>query len=543
MFRILLAALLLFSVLLPLHPANEPLSIFTDITQQSELNFVHDPHIGGKYFFPEVMGAGCAFLDFDHDGDLDIYLVNGSTGRLFRQDSDGAFVDVTASSGLGDLDYGMGVAAGDVDNDGDTDLFVTNYGSDQLYRNNGDGTFSRITESSGIKTNGWSTSAVFLDYDRDGFLDLYVARYVKLNPAVVCTDRAGRKDYCGPEGYDAEPDLLFHNNGNGTFTDVSKQSGITRFPRKGLGVVSADFDDDGYQDIYVANDREPNQLWINKRNGTFQDSGLAMGVAVNAMGQSEASMGVAVGDADQDSRLDLFVSNLRDETNTFYRNRGELGFQDDSLPSGLGPPSLAFTGFGTGFFDFNNDGNLDVAVVNGRVTRGASLVRNNPPLYWDSYAEPDLLFENTADGHFRNVGNQAGSFTSSIENSRGLAFGDVDNDGDIDLLVSNCGGPARLYRNDFLPKGHWLLIRAVDPALKRDAFGAKITVVAGEKNLTRWVNPGYSYLSSSDPRAHFGLGAATAVDQIVVEWPDGTTETFPGIKADQILTIRKGTGK
>lgn len=539
--RFSLLILFLFASLPPLHSTNDA-GFFTDITQQSKLNFVHDPRVSGKYFFPEVMGSGCAFFDYDNDNDLDIYLISGAQNHLFQQKDDGRFEDVTNSSGLGDTGFGMGVAIADIDNDGDLDVFVSNYGPDQLYRNNGNGTFSNITQQSGIQTDGWSTSAVFFDYDRDGFLDLYVARYVKMNPAVVCTDRAGRKDYCGPDGYEAEPDLLYRNNGNGTFTNVSTSAGIDRHPRKALGLVTCDFNFDGYIDIYVGNDREPNTLWINQKNGTFQDLGLPQGVALNALGRAEASMGIAAGDVNQDGKPDLFVTNLRDETNTLYLNNGASGFQDESISSGLALPSLPFTGFGTGFFDFNQDGYLDVAVVNGRVTRGALLTKNKPPQYWDPYMEPNLLFENLGNGRFKNMSANAGSFTAGLQNARGLAFGDIDNDGDIDLLVNNCGGPVRLLRNDFTTKGHWLLIRAIDPSLNRDAYGAQITVSVAGKTLTRWVNPGYSYLSSNDPRVHFGLGSATSVD-VQVLWPDGKKESFGSIKADQILTLRKGSSQ
>jgi enediyne biosynthesis protein E4 len=525
--------------LVPLHSANDG-DFFTDITQQSKLNFVHDPRVSGKYFFPEVMGSGCALFDYDNDNDLDIYLVSGTQNHLFQQKDGGTFEDVTNASDLGDTGFGMGVAIADIDNDGDLDVFVTNYGPNQLYRNNGNGTFSNITQQSGINTEGWSTSAVFFDYDRDGFLDLYIARYVKVNPAVICTDRAGRKDYCGPDGYEAEPDLLYRNNGNHTFTNVSASAGIDRHPRKGLGVLTGDFNFDGYMDLYVANDREPNTLWINQKNGRFQDMSLQLGVAVNALGRSEASMGIAIGDVNEDGKQDLFVTNLRDETNTLYVNKGALGFQDESISSGLGLPSLPFTGFGTGFFDFNQDGNLDVAIVNGRVTRGALLTKNQPPQYWDPYMEPGLLFENFGNARFKNI--RSTSFTSVLENARGLAFGDIDNDGDIDFLINNCGGAARLLRNDFAPKGHWLIIRAFDPALNRDSYGAKISISAAGKNFTRWVSPAYSYLSSNDPRVHFGLGSATSAD-IQVVWPDGKTESFGSVKGDQILTLRKGSGR
>jgi hypothetical protein len=310
---------------------------------------------------------------------------------------------------------------------------------------------------------------------------------------------------------------------------------------KGLGVISSDFNNDGYPDLFLANDGEPNLLWINQHDGTFKDTGMAMGAAVNALGQPEANMGIAVGDADGDEDLDLFITHLRDEKNTFYRNVGVAGFQDDSWAAGLAGPSIPYTGWGTGFFDYDHDGDLDIFVVNGRVTRGPLLTKNAPPKYWDYYSEPSFLFANDGQGNYQVVNDEvAGPLSTTIENSRGLSFGDVDNDGDIDLLVTNEGGPARLYRNDLQVKGHWLMIRAIDPSLKRDAIGARIAVQVGGKSLVRHVAPGYSYCSSSDPRVHFGLGAAIKVDQILIQWPDGTSETFPGTAADQMITIRKG---
>jgi len=530
----------------------EKSALFVDITDESKLNFVHDAAVDGSYMFPEVMGAGGAFLDYDNDGRLDIYVVNGQRhgsnngsrlkNHLYHQEKDGTFRDVTEQAfGSAQTGYGMGAAAGDIDNDGRVDLFVTNYGSVQLFHNNGNGTFTDITKQAGISDSKWATSATFLDYDRDGFLDLYICNYVAYNPAVICTDKAGRKDYCGPQGFRAEPDMLFHNNGNGTFTDVSAQSGIAKLARKGLGVVTADFNQDGFVDIYVANDQEPNLLWVNNHDGTFQDLALPLGAAVNAMGQPEAGMGVTAGDADGDGNFEVFVTNLRDETNTLYHHIGQLGFRDDTGPSNLGPASLPFTGFGTGFFDFDNDGSLDVAVVNGRVIRGPLLTHNKQLQFWDDYSEPNLLFKNDGKGHFTNVSDKAGSFCSDIENSRGLIFGDIDNDGKIDLLVTNDGGPARLFHNNVPQKGHWLTVRV--KGWTRDAIGASVVVTAAGKHYKQTANPGYSYLSSNDPRAHFGLGAATSVDEILVQWPDGTDEKFPGVKADQFITLEKGKGK
>lgn len=524
---------------------------FVPVTDKG-ITFRHDPGVDGSYFMPESIGSGAAFLDYDNDGDLDIFLLNcgehskaknkRSHNKLFRQDPGFRFTDVTKVSGLSGTGYSMGVAAGDIDNDGDVDVYITNFGPDELYRNNGDGTFTDITEDAGISNPAWGTSAAFLDYDRDGYLDLYVANYVLYNPKIHCTDRAGRLDYCGPEGFRGSPDILYHNNGNNTFTDVSMQSGIARVPGKGLGVAAADFNGDHFPDIYVSNDREPNFLWINNGDGTFSERGAALGCAVNVVGQPEANMGIAIGDVDADEDFDLYLTHLHGETNTFYRNSGKLGFQDDTVISRLGG-SRNFTGFGTGFFDFDQDGDLDVFVANGRVTRGTLLVKNNPPDYWDDYAEPNLLYENNGRGEFSDASTRCGLLCSSIRNSRGAAFGDVDNDGDVDVLVSNEGGPAELFKNEVPNKGHWLMVRAIDPKLKRDALDARITVNVQGMKIQRVVNPFYSYLSSNDLRVHFGLGSSSKIDLIQVLWPDGTSENFDGGPADRFIVLEKGKGK
>lgn len=532
-----------------------PAALFTDITEQAGLNFVHNPAVDGSYFMPESTGPGGAFLDYDNDGDLDIYLVNGAwqgkskqtnpplTNRLFRQEADGSFLDVTEASGTGDTGYGMGTAIGDIDNDGDVDIYVSNFEQDVLYRNNGDGTFTDISEAAGINNSLWGCSAVFFDYDLDGFLDIYITNYVAYNPSRVCTDRAGRPEYCGPASFPGVPDVLFHNNGDGTFTDVSERSGIAGALSKGLGVVAADLNGDTYPDLYVANDGEPNFLWLNQQDGTFQNQAPALGAAVNGIGVAEASMGIALGDIDDDKDLDLFMTHLRNESNTLYRNSTTYGFQDDTFPTGLVAASMSYTGFGTGFFDYDHDGDLDLAVVNGRVARGTLLTDKEPAGYWDYYAEPNLLFKNDGTGRYLDVSDLAGPFSSDIATSRGLAFGDIDNDGDLDLLVINSGESPRLLRNDLDDKGHWLMIRAIDPELQRDALGAHITVTAGNKQLLRVVAPAYSYLSTNDPRVHFGLNDATKVDLITVRWPGGQIEKFPGMAADQIITLKKGSSK
>jgi len=527
-----------------------PAPVFREITNEKGIHFNQEPGVDGSYFMPESLGSGCALFDYDNDGRLDIFLINGGwhnnnqnrppvKNRLYHQNADGTFTDVTDRSGLAGSGYGMGVAIGDIDNDGFPDVYITNYGPDALYHNNGDGTFTDITKKAGIDNPDWGSSAAFLDYDRDGYLDLFVANYVAFDPQVTCMDKAGRQDYCGPKGFAGVPDKLYHNNGNGSFTDVSQQSGIGKAAGKGLGIFVFDQNHDGYPDIYVANDGEANFLWINQKNGTFQDQAGALGCAVNAAGQPEASMGVMGADVDNNQQMDLFMTHLRDEKNTFYRNDGASGFQDESWAVALAGPSLPFTGFGTGFFDFDNDGDLDVAVVNGRVTRGPLLVNKQKPSYWDYYAEPNFLFENDGTAHFKLVSDKAGSFASTVENSRALAFGDIDNDGRIDLLVTNEGGPARLYRNDTNHQNHWLLIRAFDPKLHRDAIGAEITVVSNGKKLLRLVQPAYSYLSSNDMRAHFGLGKASAVQEIDIRWPDGSLQKFPGVQADQVITVNK----
>jgi hypothetical protein len=437
----------------------------------------------------------------------------------------------------------MGVAVGDIDNDGHVDVYIANYGMDALYYNNGDGTFKDISDVAGILNPLWGCSAVFLDYNRDGLLDIYVANYVDWDILKPCTDRAGRLDYCGPLAFPGVPDVLYRNDGNCTFTDVSLKSGIGQAALAGLGVISVDINGDLFSDIYVSNDAEPNLLWINQKDGTFKDQSLNMGTAVNDMGDPESSMGIALGDIDNDTDLDIFLTHIRTESNTLYINGGELGFMDITTPKGLAAPSIPLTGFGTGFFDYDNDGDLDLAIGNGRVTRGPLMTDKRPKTFWDDYSEPNLLFENDGKGTFNNVSHLAPDFCANVENSRGLAFGDVNNDGNIDLLLMNEGGQAHLFQNMGLQQNHWLVVRAIDPDLNRDAVGAKIIITIDGQQVYRLVNPGYSIMSSNDFRVHFGLGKATSVAQTVVIWPDGKEEKFGSFQADQFITLKKGQSK
>jgi len=529
-------------------------AFFTDITEAVGLDFEHEPGTEGNYWAPEVMGSGGAFFDFDGDGDLDIYLIQGGSlpesnstkrppNRLFRQNDDGSFEDVTESSGLGNTGYGTGVAIGDVDNDGLVDVYVGNYGPDALYLGKGNGTFEDVTKAAGIADNAWTASIAFCDYDADGFLDIYVSRYVKHDATKKCVSGSGASDYCSPQSFDYQSDTLYKNDGDGTFTDVSKKAGIAAVEAPGLGVLCQDFTGDGLLDFYVANDGEANQLWENAGDGTFRDQAIIMGAALNSFGRPEASMGVAFGDVDGDGDFDLFMTHLINQTNTLYLNDGTWGFEDVTSARGLGASSLEYTGFGTAFVDLDLDGDLDLAVVNGRVDQKPAHPDAKLGDYWNLYAEPNFLLENDGSGKFKDISEKGGAFTSLVEISRGLVLGDVDRDGDIDFLVSNTAGRARLFRNDAPRKGRYLMVRAYDKELQRDAHGAVVTVSASGKTYARTADSSYSYLSSNEPKAHFGIPGASRADSIRVRWPDGSEEVFPGVELDQAVTLEKGKGR
>ncbi len=534
----------------------------TDVTEHVGLAFLHHSGAGGSRYMPEIMGGGVALFDMDGDGDLDVYLTNGNdllpeagnstaqTNRLFRQDAGGTFQGVTEGSGLGDGGYGMGVAVGDMDNDGLPDVYVTNYGPDRLYRNLGGGRFGDVTAAAGIDVPGWSASAAFVDLDRDGFLDLYVTQYLKFDRFKKCTDRAGRADYCNPQAFLPVDDVLLRNRGDGTFADVSKQAGIRAVSAcAGMGVVCADFNEDGWQDIYVANDGYRNQLWINNADGTFADRAVHMGAAFNGQGMSEAGMGVTSGDFDGDGHIDLFVTHLANETNTLYRNLGRSkGFVDATIAFGLGRSSLAHTGFGAIATDLDWDGDLDLLIANGRVSRARGSTSAPCQTAEQCYAENNLIYINDGRGvlalpkNAKDAGRPV-AFGSPVEISRGLAAGDIDRDGDQDFILVNMDGPARLYRNECARPGHWLAVRAVDPRYHRDAIGAVVRVVAGGRTQVRTITRASSYLSSSEPVARFGLGEAARIDRIRVAWPDGKQEVFRAPSVDRALTLLRGSGE
>ena len=532
-------------------PARAPW--FRDVTDEVGLDFVHDAGPLGSFFMPQALGSGAALFDFDGDGLLDIYLLQnggpeGKTNRLYRQLPGGRFQDVSKGSGLDFAGHNMGVAIGDVNNDGHPDVLVTQYGGIRLLLNNGDGkTFMDVTKEAGLHNPAWGMSAAFLDYNRDGWLDLVVVNYVDYDPTWPCTTRSGEPQYCSPLTFPGRVAKLFRNLGPGKngvvrFEDVTVASGLAKLPGPGLGVCCADFDGDGWPDIFVANDGKPNRLWINRKDGTFAEEAVQRAVAYNGMGVTESGMGVTLGDVDGDGLFDIFVSHLTEETNTLWRQGPRGFFTDHTKASRVAGPGDRGTGFGAALQDFDHDGALDLAVVNGRISRAAESAAPALGPHWGFYAERNLLFVGDGKGGFRNISKSNPALCGTPNVARGLACGDVDGDGAIDLLVTTVAGPARLYRNVAPDRGHWLLVRAVDPALKRDALGAEVRVKAGGRRWVRQMSPDGSYLCSSDTRAHFGLGTADRVESIEILWPDGSTECFPGGPADRSLVLHKGKG-
>jgi hypothetical protein len=524
---------------------------FRDVAAARGLDVVNDPGPPGSHFMPQSMGNGAAFLDYDRDGRLDILLLGGAgpqgkgTHRLFRQEAGGRFADVTAGSGLDIAAFGSGVAVGDVDDDGFPDLCLTEYGGLRLLRNDAGRTFCDVTAAAGLVGTGWGTAASFLDYDRDGRLDLVLANYVVYDPGRSCHAPDGRREFCGPKDFPGAPAALWHNVGTaGTvrFEDASVASGLAERPGAGLGILCADFDADGWDDIFVANDQQPNRLWINRHDGTFADEAVIRGVAVDALGRAAANMGIAWGDVDGDGLADLFVTHLDLETHTLWRQGPPGAFLDHSAAAGLVGLRRS-TGFGTVLADFDLDGDLDLALVNGDILAGPPASAPGLPPFWRPYAQPNDLLANDGSGRFASIAAANPALCGQPNVARPLCAGDIDADGDVDLLVGVTAGRPLLLENVAMRRGHWLAVRALVRADGRDALGAVVTVTAGDRRWQRLVQPSASYLSSHDPRCHFGVGDATAIDGIEIRWPDGRSERFAGGPVDRQVDLVQGTGE
>jgi hypothetical protein len=523
---------------------------FTDITAEAGITFRHVASPEKKYIV-ESMSGGVALFDYDNDGDLDIFLVNSLTvdlvkskgktkSDLYRNDGNGKFTEVAVKAGVSDVGWGMGVAVGDYNNDGFEDLYVTCLGPDHLFKNNGNGTFTDVTAKAGVSDPRWSTGASFFDYDRDGDLDLFVANYVdfdinhlpEFGQGQTCQYKSIPVQ-CGPRGLKGAGDSLFRNNGDGTFTDVSKQAGVSDPDGfYGLGVITSDFDNDGLIDIFVANDSTPNFHYRNNGDGTFKEIGFSAGTAVNENGSEQGSMGATAGDYDHDGRIDLFITNFADEYNTLYHNDGPNSFTDVSYAAKVAAVSLPYVGWGTKFFDYDNDGWVDLFVANGHVY---------PQL--PSYRQPRLLHHNNRDGTFTEVSAEFGKLLTENRASRGVAFGDIDNDGDVDLIVADLDGPPQLLRNDGGNANNSLLIKTIGVKSNRSGIGARVKVVAGDLTQTDEVRSGDSYISQSDLRLYFGLEKRSKVDLIEVRWPSGTVDKISGVGVNRIVTIKEGQGK
>ena len=512
-------------------------------------------HVNGRsenYYLPETTGAGCAFFDYDNDGWMDIYLVNSGKcdfydpqpalrNALYKNNRDGTFTDVTEQAGVPGGGYGMGAAVGDYNGDGYADLYVTQYERCILYRNNGDGTFSDVTEKAGVAAPGWASSAVWFDYDNDGKLDLFVCRFGnsgKTENKYCENSKTGERFYCIPSIYPRVRSWLFHNNGDGTFRDVSEESGISKSLGKAWGVVATDINNDGWMDLFVANDTVENFLFLNKKNGKFADIGLDSGVAFSQEGRPRSGMGVDSADFDQDGWQDLFVTNVDHEMYSIYKNNHDQTFDDITGPMGIGRVTRLMSGWGVKFFDYDNDGNVDLFVVNGhpddKIEQHLSHVM---------YKEPLLLFRNTGRA-FENISASAGPAFAQSLSGRGLAIGDFDNDGAVDALVTSNGGPPLLLRNVAAGGNHWLGIRLIGKKANPDAIGARITWQAGDMKRTRLKVGGGSYLSSHDPREVLGIGARTKIDRLEIRWPQpsGGVDTFTDLPIDRYITIVEGSG-
>jgi enediyne biosynthesis protein E4 len=525
---------------------------FEDVTDKVGLDFTQDPGpVGEAHPLPQIIGSGVALFDFDGDGRLDVYLLNnggpdGRPNQLFKQKEDGTFVNVSKGSGLDFSGRCMGVTIGDINNDGKPDVLVTLVGSVRLFLNNGDGTFRDVTKEAGLDNPTWATAAAFFDYDRDGLLDLIVVNYVDFDPDWTCTATRGKSDYCSPHVFPPVASRLFHNlgqkDGKVRFEDVSLHSGLGKVPGPGLGVVCADFDGDGWIDIFIANDGKPNHLWINQHDGTFKEEAASHGLSVNGMGLAQSGMGVGLADVDGDGMFDIFITHLTSEQHTLWKQGPRGVFHDASAQARLTTPRWRGTGFGTALADFDCDGWPDAVVAHGRVSQGTGAPYEPLGEHWGAYAERNQLLANDGSGHFRDISPPNRALCGTPNVARGLAVGDIDGDGALDLILTTAGGRARVLKNVAPGRGHWLKIKAIDKGGKRDALGAELIVKAGERRLARVVRTAESYFSASDVVAHFGLGKADAYDEVEVAWPDGSRERFAGGKADQRVVLTQGTG-
>ena len=522
---------------------------FTEISGEAGVTFKHvfSPE---KKYIAESMSGGVALFDYDNDGYLDVYFVNSLTVELaksnqktrsvlYRNNGNNSFTDVTDKAGVGDIGFGMGVAVGDYNNDGFEDLYVTCLGPNHLFKNNGNGTFTNVAIKAKVSDPRWSTGAAFVDYDKDGKPDLFVSNYVGFDINNLPEFGVGRNCVfkgvpvqCGPRGLPGAGDSLFHNEGNGTFSDVSKKSGVSD-PNGyyGLGVISSDFDEDGFVDIFVANDSTPNFFYHNNGDGTFKEMGFVSGTAVNESGSEQGCMGVTLGDYDHDQKLDLFITNFDDEYNILYRNEGRNSFTDVSFKAKVAQVSLPYVGWGTKFFDYDNDGWVDLFVVNGHVypQRG-------------QYRQRQLLHHNNRDGSFSEVASQMGSALMIEHVGRGAAFGDLDNDGDVDVVVNDLDGSPQLLRNDGGNLNNSVLIKAVGVKSGRSGIGARIKIVSGDLTQVDEVRSGGSYLSQNDLRLHFGLEKRTRIDLVEVRWPNGVVDKVTNLSANMLVTIKEGRG-
>ena len=533
-----------------------PVPVFREIASQVGLTASHISS-PDKHYVIESMSGGIGVFDCDNDGKLDIVMVNGSSVDRYRQsggdllvtlwhqDAEFKFTDITQKAGLTRKGWGMGVAVADFDNDGNLDLFVTGYGTNALYRNKGNCMFEDVTDKAGVRGGGFSTGAAWADFDRDGFVDLFVSRYVRVDmdrlPVPGSTKFCQFKGVavqCGPWGMEGESDLLYHNRGDGTFEEVSKKAGVDD-PEKyyGLGATWGDYDNDGWPDLFVADDATPNHLYHNNRDGTFTDDASVQGLAMNGDGLALGSMGVSWGDYDHSGRLSMFVTEFADQPNTLYHNLGAQGFEDVAMSSGLGQPSLPYLGWGTKFFDMDNDGWLDLFIVCGHVYPQMDNVKGSA-----AYVEPLLLHRNLRNGTFEEVSKAAGLATQPLKSRRGVAFGDVFNTGNIDMVVLNVGEPPSFFLNTNDLPNHRVLLHLVGTKSNRAAIGARVTIHAGGVTQMEEVRAGGSYLSQNDLRVHFGLGSAAKIDSVEIRWPNGKTEILKDVAADKIHTIVEEQG-